>query len=139
MRKRYGVILAVIGYIVFFFCMEGWGADWKIIGKSVPGDLWEIDMTNISRQPDNILTVWVKVTHSKKSVSDFVKERGEKYKDVSYSIQLDEYNCTEKKHRTLSGADYSLGGVIDSGNSHEEWKFIIPDSVGDGVFKEVCK
>ena len=31
MRKRNGVILAVIGYIVFFFCMEGWGGDWKVV------------------------------------------------------------------------------------------------------------
>ena len=33
-RKRYGVILAVIGYIVFFVYMEGWGADWESLGKN---------------------------------------------------------------------------------------------------------
>ena len=25
MTNKSGVILAIIGYIVFFFCMEGWG------------------------------------------------------------------------------------------------------------------
>jgi len=140
MRKRYGAILTVIAYIVFFFCMEGWGANWKFIGKSSRDDVWEIDTASISRQPNNIVRIWAKVTHSRRSVTDFVKERGEKYKDVSYSIELQEYNCTENKLHTLSGADYSLGGVvINSGNTLEEWKFIVPDSVGDGINKEVCK
>ena len=132
------VILVVTGFAIFGY-VEGWGADWKFIGKTVRGNDWEIDTASISRQPNNIVGVWVRVTYSQKSVSDFVKEYGEKYKDVSYSIELQEYNCTEKKAKTLSGADYSLGGILNSGNSLEEWKFIIPDSVGDGVFKEVCK
>ncbi len=55
MRKRNGVILAVIGYIVFFFCMEGWGANWKVIGEDLEDSVWEIDEASISRQPNNIV------------------------------------------------------------------------------------
>jgi hypothetical protein len=40
MKKRNGVILAVIGYIVFFFCMEGWGANWKLIGIDAKDSVW---------------------------------------------------------------------------------------------------
>ena len=44
MRHRNAFILAVIGSIIFFFCLEGWGADWKSIGEDTGGNQWEIDM-----------------------------------------------------------------------------------------------
>ena len=140
MRKRNGVILAVIGFIAFFFCIEGWGADWKLIGRDVQDSVCEIDVASISRQPNNIVGVWVKLTRSKKSVTNWVKTFGEQYKDFSHSIDLEEYHCTEKKRRILSLTQYSLGGgTIFSDNSPGEWSFIIPDSMADAVFEEVCK
>jgi hypothetical protein len=140
MRTKYGVILAIIGYIIFFFCMEGWGADWKLISIDTQGNIFEIDVASISRQPNNIVRVWVKQTHSKESVTDWVKDLGEKYKNLSISMLLEEYHCTEKKRRVLSWADYSLGGgIIVSNNYPGEWRFIIPDSTGDALFREVCK
>jgi hypothetical protein len=33
MTNKSGVIFGVIGYIFFFFCMEGWGVDWKFFGS----------------------------------------------------------------------------------------------------------
>ena len=140
MRKKHGVIFAVIGYIVFFSCVEGWGADWKFIGQDVKGSGLEIDVASISRQPNNIVRVLVKHTRSKKSVTDWVKEFGEEYKDFSYSIDLEEYHCTEKKRRLLSLAQYSLGGgIIFSDNSPGEWMFIPLNSIAEVIFKEVCK
>ena len=140
MSIKCGVILAVIGYIVFFFCMEGWGADWKLIGQDVEGSVLEIDVASISRQPNNIVRVLVKQTRSKESVTGWVNKFGEEYKDFSHSIDLEEYHCTEKKRRILSLTQYSLGGgIIFSDNSPGEWSFIIPDSTADAVFEEVCK
>ena len=140
MRKRYGIILAVIGYIVFFFCMEGWGADWKHICIHAQVSVWEIDATSIPSQPNNIVRAWVKITCSKESVTDWVKTFGEEYKDFSHTINLEEYHCTEKKMRVLSFTDYSLGGgVIFSDNSPGEWSFIVPDSLEEAIFEGVCK
>jgi len=96
MRIRYGVILAVIG-IFFFFCMEGWGADWKFMGRDIKGSLLEIDVASISHQPNNVVRVLVKHIRSKESVTDWVREFGEQYKDFSYSVDLEEYDCTERK------------------------------------------
>ena len=76
MRKRNGVILVVIGYIVFSFCMEVWGVDWKYIGKDVQSAILEIDLASISRQPNNIVRVWFKFTHSKESRNALVKKWG---------------------------------------------------------------
>ena len=140
MRKTHGAILAIIGYMILFWYAEGWGADWKFIGQDVKGSVLEIDVASISLQPNNIVRLLVKHTRSKQSVTDWVKEFGEQYKDFSYSIDLEEYHCTEKKRRILNLAQYSLGGgIIFSDNSPGEWSFIIPDSTADAVFEEVCK
>jgi hypothetical protein len=140
MRKRNGIILAVIGYIVLLFCMEGWGADWKLIGQDVKGSVLEIDLASISRQPNNMVKVLLKRTRSKESVADWVNKFGEKYKDFSYSIDLEEYDCTEKKRRILGLTQYSLDGeIIFSDNSPGEWGFIIRDSMADAICEEVCK
>ncbi len=142
MKKRNGVILAVIGYIVFFFCVEGWGADWKPISIDTKGSIsvLEIDVASISRQPDNIVRVLVKTTYSKETVADWVKHSGEKYKDFSHAIYLGEYHCTERKSRILSRTHYSSGGeIIFSENSPRKWSIMVPGSPGDTVFKELCK
>jgi hypothetical protein len=74
----------IIGFVIFFFCLDGWGADWKFIGKDDPGSVWEVDVASISRQPNNIVRVWVKITYSKEYVSYFVKDFRERYKDLSH-------------------------------------------------------
>jgi hypothetical protein len=140
LKKRSGIILAVIGCIVFLFSMEGWGADWKFIQEDVQGSIWEIDMASISRQPNNIVRVWTKTTHSKEAIKDRVIRFGEKEKGLSYSIGLLAILCTEKKVRQLSSTFYSLdGGIKSSNNSPYEWEFVVPDSLGDTISKEVCK
>ena len=140
MKITCGVILAVIGCIVFFFCIAGRGVNWKLIGQDVKGSVLEIDVASISRQPNNIVRVLVKHARSKESVSDWVSNFGEQYKDFSHSIDLEEYHCTEKKRRMLSLTQYSLdGGIIFSDNSPGEWRFTIPDSTADAVFEAVCK
>ena len=140
MEKRNGVILAVIGYIVFFLCMEGWGADWKLIAKDGQGNVWEIDVASISFQPNNIVTVLFKTNYSKKGRNEVVKIFGNIFKDLYYCTRLNEYHCTEKKNRTLGINWYSSdGGLIYSVKSTPEWEFVIPDSMGENCLKAVCK
>jgi hypothetical protein len=81
MRQRNGINLAVIGFIVFFFSIQSWGADWKFIAQDIQDSIWEIDVTSISRQPNNIARVSVKQTHSKESVIGWIKQYGEQYKN----------------------------------------------------------
>jgi len=140
MRIRYRFILVAIGYMILLWSVDGWGADWKFLGRDTKGSLLEIDVASISHQPNNIVRVLVKHTRSKESVTDWVKKFGEQYKDFSYSVDLEEYGCTERKRRILSLTQYSSDGeIIFSDNSPGEWILIIPDSMADAVFEEVCK
>ncbi len=87
MKKRNGIILAVIGYIVFFFCMEGWGADWKYIGKDVGGSAF-FDTETIKSLPNGNFMVWAKKVHSKEGISEIVKQYGEEYRNLNPAIRV---------------------------------------------------
>ncbi len=86
------------------------GADWKFMGRDIKGSLLEIDVASIFHQPNNVVGVLVKHIRSKESVSDWVREFGEQYKDFSYSVDLEEYDCTGRKRRILNLTQYSLDG-----------------------------
>jgi hypothetical protein len=138
--NKIGIIFAIGGLIIFFFSMEGWGADWKYIEKDSQNNVWEIDTASISHQPHDIVRVLVKTTYSKESINNYLKNFGEEFKDVSYSTKLIEYHCIEEKSRTLNVHWYSLGGeMIYSSESPSEWEFVIPDSVGENTLKAACK
>ena len=65
---------------------------------------------------------------------------GKKYENLSHSIDLHEINCVEKKIRPLSVTDYdNKGGVIYSSSSPSKWDSIIPESMIEILYKEVCK
>jgi len=140
MRKRNGVILAVIGCIVFFFCMELWGADWKVIGRDVQDSICEIDVASISRLPNNIVRVWLKITYSQEGITEVVTNYGPTFKDLFYSKIFTEIDCAESKYRILGSTYYSSDdGVIHNDNSFSDWHFITPNSMARATFKEVCK
>ena len=139
MRKRYMVVLAVIG-ILFLCYVEGWGADWKIFSLSDAGTAY-YDAENIIRPSKGVVRVWQKTVYNEKSVINAVEKWGDKYKTFSYSITLWELYCAEKKERLLSSTHYSTdGGVLFSATDQEsKWNFIVPDSEGELLYKAVCK
>jgi hypothetical protein len=94
--KSAWVVLLYI-WVFLFACAEGWGADWKLIGTDIHGTALEIDTASISRRHNSIVRAWFKTTHSKEDLNNFVKNPGEKYKDLSHSKTLTEFDCTEKK------------------------------------------
>ena len=140
MRKKYGVILALIGYIVFFFCMEGRGADWKYYIGSEFGEYY-YDAESVNRLPNNMVRVWTEEISSQKSVADTVRKLGEEYKDLGHINILYEVDCIAKKSRVLAAVYYSKSNSrISSADSlGGEWKSIVPYSVSEYLLKAVCK
>jgi len=65
------------------------------------------------------------------------------YKNLDHSLVLYEIDCAKKRFRKLSFADYaSDGSILDSGDIPKflsEWDSILPGSVIERLFKEVCK
>ena len=132
------VYLEVIGYIVFFFCMEGWGMDWKGYGTSDTLSLY-YDVESITRPSKDVVRVWVKGIYRMKGV-ELVEKFGEKYETLGHSLFLSEVHCAEKKVRTLSIVDYSTGGeILDSNSTERKWNSIVPESIGESLYEILCR
>jgi len=115
------------------------GADWKLY-NSDEEYLGYYDAQSITRPSKNIVRFWTKSVWTEKGVLSWVKDSGKKYENLSHTIYLQEINCAEKKLRRLSESSYdNMGNVIYSFSSLSEWDFIIPDSTGEILYKEVCK
>ena len=140
MRKKYGVIVVVIGFIILSFLCGRMGADWKYVCSTVYGDTL-IDLESISRLPNNIIRVWEKSIATDKGREHYVEYYKQvKFINLDYSINLTEYHCTWKKFRTLSTANYSIDGtILYSRESPDYWMSIPPESAAEYIFKEVCK
>ena len=140
---KLGVIL--IGLAIFGYG-EVWGADWKHFSST---DLYECfyyaeGMTRYTDitggPPKNIARVWIKLEYTEKGIDGMVKKFGKEYENLSYSIYLKEINCVEKTDHHLSMTHYdNKGGVIYFSSSFSKWDFIAPETMGESLYKEVCK
>jgi hypothetical protein len=133
---KLGVIL--IG-LAIFGCAEVWGEDWKLYDSN-EDFLSYYDAQRITRPSKNIVRVWTKLDYTEKGVLGRVGKLGKKFENLSHSINLSEINCVKKTRRLLSRTDYdNKGDVIISSPSPLEWTFIIPGSMAESLYKEVCK
>ncbi len=140
MKKRYGIMLAVFWYILFFSSVEGRGADWKVYSTLDDG-IFYYDAESITRLSKDVVRVWDKTVYNKEGVNDIVAKMGDRFKTLSESIQLTELQCAEKKWRVLAAAAYSSGGevLISRDSIESEWKSITPESVTESLHKILCK
>ena len=139
MGKRYGVILAVFTLTLFSYA-EGWGADWKVYSSTDYG-IRSYDAESMIRPSKGVVRVWTKLLYNEKAITDTVKEKGDMYKTLSYTMVFDEFICAEKEKRLLALIDYSTDGkILFSANYKEsKWSFIVPESVGESLYNAVCK
>jgi hypothetical protein len=119
---------------------EVWGADWKIYCSN---DMYlgYYDTQSITRPSKNVIRVWVRWDYTEKGVMYYMGKFGIKYMSLSHSINLPEINCLEKTIRSLSLTYYdNEGEVIYSFSSpSSKWDFILPETIGEILYKEVCK
>jgi hypothetical protein len=141
---RLGVTLVIIGLALFTYA-EVWAEDWMFYGKTDKYSCF-YDAKSISHPSENIVEVWEKQDYTNKGVNFMVEGLGEKYKNLSHSITLWQINCADKKFRFLSLTYYSKEEkviyswkVLYSSGPSEEWSPFITGSLGERLFKEVCK
>ena len=133
---RWGVIL--IGLIIFTD-EEVRGADWMFY-STTDSFTFYYDKDSINRLSKDIFKVWVKIQAKEKGINYMMEKMGGIYKDYSHGMTLYEINCAEKKIRTLSAIFYSKKGeVLGSSSLSTEWDFIPPESLGEDLYKALCK
>ena len=141
MKGRYGVTIAVFTFIVLFFSMEARAVDWVFCARATngTGELY-YDPQSIKRASKHIVQVWTKSVCTEKLAQVMTKKLGTEWKELSYSIGLREYNCSEKKSRILSLTFYNQGGGVISGdNDPSPWRSVVaPGSTEEYLFNIVC-
>ncbi len=136
----------------FLFESEGWyfvtmsGRDHiyykKDIKKTNSGSYrvwtkWYWDENSISTEDiKRISELGGDMSAQNKLEDEILKERN----GVKSSKVLFEIDCTNQKMRTLSTTDYGVdGALIGSFNSEGEWRFVVPESVGESLESIICK
>jgi hypothetical protein len=132
--------IAILVFALISISMgDVYGADWKLYSSNDESvDFY--DAQSIAHPSTNIVRVWQKRIFTEKDVARWVAKLGPSFKNLSFSMSLKEINCIEKKWHTLSLTAYdNEGGVINSSSSSTEWGFIIPETIAESLYKEVCK
>jgi hypothetical protein len=138
---KLGIILLLIGLTMFGYT-EVWGADWRLYAKT---DLYGCfyDAENMFRSSQDIVEVWTRSEYTERGVIDTIIKFGKHYGNLSYSLELWEINCAEKKDRLLSNTLYSVEGNIlytdQAGSRPPPWKIISRESIEESLYKAVCK
>jgi hypothetical protein len=130
---KLGVIL-VIG-IVIVGCAGMRGAHWKYFSATdwYKGFYYAENMT---RSYKDIVRVWIKLEYTEKGIAEYVKEFGNDYENLGYSLQLWEIDCPARKQRILSIHQYSgEGNILNTKLGKKRFS----ESLGKSLFETVCK
>jgi hypothetical protein len=114
---------------------------WKFYNLSI-GGAWFLDPTSISAF-NNVVKVRVKIIYSEIEKQQIVKIMGREYKKLDHSLILYEIDCAKKRERIISLVAYASDGLVINSrkipNFPAEWIPILPNSVAESLFKEVCR
>jgi hypothetical protein len=122
------------------------GADWKYYGRAEWGDYY-YDRQSIKKISQGILEVWTKEVVTSKKQKDLMIKSRQRYdlsprgfRDYAVELSLKEFNCSTKEMRFLAIVDYNaVNKIIDSVDFTGKWRQVIPDSIGEDLYKIVCK
>ena len=134
-----GFTLAVMGFAIFFFCLEKLGADWAV-NFVTENFTYLYDQENIEEVSSGILRIWQEWLPSPKKVEEMVQEDRLRYTNWNHSLLLTELDCGEGQQRLLEILEYDTSGNITLMEDHSDsgWIFLIPGSVGEALFKSIC-
>jgi hypothetical protein len=106
------------------------------------------DTENITWVSKHIVRVWTSMEYTEKGIANINEtvrkedgdKAGKKYSKIAFGIRLSEINCQEKMYRRLRAIAFANdGNIIEDDESKSKWKFILPRSVYESLYEEVCK
>jgi hypothetical protein len=134
-----GIILVVL--LPIFTLAEGWGADWKEFYDSDIGKYF-YDAENMDRPTGDIVMVYVKSVLTERGIWGWVQRLGNDFNDLSYTINLSELNCADRRWRWLVMDFYSKEDKIlksITADTLSGWDLSGPESLMEPLFEAVCQ
>lgn len=102
-------------------------ADWVSVAESTTGTSLYVDRESIRTMPSGYKRAWVKNFYGTPNSSG----------DTG-STTLREFDCREGRTRTLQWAFFKGEEVTTTSNDPNEWSYVAPDSLAEGMFDYVC-
>lgn len=153
MKNRFCLPLVLMWVLVLLWTACGAIADDKVPKKE--GVTWVLlhsepehseffyNKAELSRSPEDILTVWTKVVYGKAGKADMLEgvSNAKAYKDLAYTLYQYGINCTTRQSRLQQIIHFdSKGNRIAQFNltGKTEWEEITPDSRLDMVAEAEC-
>ena len=145
--KRLTTVLFLFALFCFCISTNVQGAEWVYYTDDVLGSKIYYDKESITSGGKGIIKVWGKTVYSEEGKRDYIgslKQGGyynTSHEDVSFTLGLHVYNCNTRESQIISINDYSTAGNVISSPSDlsAKWRQIPPDSVGEKLYKIVCK
>ena len=132
MKKKYSKIqkIFIILFILYpFNCFADY--NWKKILKTSSGDVYYVDLSSIKRSGNNVYFL---------KLRDYLKP--DKYGDLS-NIIYHEVNCSNMEYKFLKDFYYTQpmgnGEPSTINNKMSDWSVAPQGSIGETIFKFVCK
>ena len=106
------------------------------------------DTKNITWVSKHIVGVWTSIEYTEKGITNINETARQehsgkfknKYRKIAFAIGLSEINCEEKMYRRLRAIAFANdGNIIEDDKSKSKWRFILPGSVFESLYEEVCK
>jgi hypothetical protein len=142
--KLLRIIFVFVAFIIFSY-VEAWGEDRMFYGGNDKYTCF-YDLKRINRLSHNVVRVSDYQYYTKEGKDLMIRKLGGKYENLSHTMTLWEINCAEKKFRFLSLTHYSKENspiyswqLLYSSDSSTEWTSFTSGSLGEGLYKAVCK
>ena len=135
------IVLIIMGFVIFS-CAEVCAEDWRSYAKT---DSYEClyDAEDMIRSSQDIVKVWTRLEYTQRGVIEMLIRFGKHYENLSYSLELWEINCRQKKDRLLSVTAYSVEGDIlytdQAGSRLPPWKVISREPAEGSLYRALCK
>jgi tetratricopeptide (TPR) repeat protein len=100
---------------------------WRVFSTSSEGKHY-LDIKTVTYPQKGNVRFWVKTTYEKPHQSE-----------VAYSIENWEVSCPSKMIRRISSINYNSDGSVKNQGSGTRWKNIVPDSIGEGLYRGWCR
>ena len=146
--RHYSVLTLSLVLFLLLSVNPGAGSDidWKFFSESNT-NRWYYDTKSVTPSNKNLIKVWAKgLTKDQKGIDEKIKLLkkfgGETmgYENYSYTLNLFELDCENKKNRILSVKDYDKkgNGLQTVTIENYSWDYIAPGTIIDNLFKEIC-
>lgn len=128
---RYVLTWLILVSLSVLYCSAGEAADWKSITESEDGNTsLLVDEESIQPSPDGVIRAWLKLVNK--------KPHDVESRLISSYLDYREFNCAERRARSLKTIYYYTDGTNDS-SGEDEWLYVTPDTIQDGIYDYVCR